>query len=170
MEWEQTNDGLAQSTSATTAGINNYFTARSTGKTSTDAFYANVKVSPQQVKNLLAENTNNFVLYSVPSHKNGCRIDEFFKNKIGNYSIGSEFYQLTKTEKAVQDYKEIALLDKYTRKIYSGKENVRTILGLPLYGSVKLIPGDHKNYDIFIQSTSVNRKLIGETKVLYKKA
>lgn len=167
MEWEQTTADLARSTVVTTQGISNYFVARSAGKTSSTAFFANINVPKEQVKAAVADTTSNFYLLNVDYDS---RIDDLVTSKFGSYQVGRGFYQLTKLEKAVQDYKEIALLDKTTRKIYSGTGNVRSLLGLPTYGSVKLVPGDHKNYDIFIQSTSVNRKLIGGTKMLYKKA
>jgi len=171
LEWEQTSHGLTQSTVATSQGITSYFVARSAGRTSSSDFYAaNITASPEQVKASVADTTSHFEKWSVLNIDNASRIDEFVKRIHGVYQTGRAFYQLTKTEKAVQDYKELALLDKNTGKIYSGTGNVRSILGLPTYGTVKLVPGNHKNYDIFIQSTSVNRKLVGGTTLLYKKA
>jgi len=41
------------------------------------------------------------------------------------------------------------------------------LLGLPEVGSVAVNPGDHGNFNIFVQSTSVNRKLVAGTKALY---
>jgi len=34
-------------------------------------------------------------------------------------------------------------------------------------GTIKLAPGDHGNFEIFIQSTSNNRKLLAGTKCVY---
>ena len=170
MEWEQTNAGIAQSTAATTKGVSNYFKARSAGKTSINTFYADVKVSSKEIKEALTDETNKFTILDVTPFYNCTRIDDFINSRLsGIYRKGDAFYQLTKTEKAVQEYKEIALLDKLTGVIYTGTVNVRNLLGLPTYGTIKLVPGDHKNYDIFIQSTSLNRKLVCGTKVLYKK-
>jgi hypothetical protein len=50
--------------------------------------------------------------------------------------------------------------------MYSGSD-ARTLIGLPTSGNARLHPGNHGNYDIFIQSTSINRKLVGGTGVLY---
>jgi len=71
-----------------------------------------------------------------------------------------------KPENEVQDHKQIAIRDKKTGVIYSGV-NARQMLGLPYHGTVKVVPGNHGAYDIFIQSTSVNRKLVKGTQVLY---
>jgi hypothetical protein len=80
-----------------------------------------------------------------------------------SYVNGSAYYQLTKPEK-VQSYKQIAIQDKVNGKIYSGV-NARTMLNLPAQ-EVKVNPASHGTYDIFVQSTSFNRKLIKGTKLL----
>lgn len=168
MEWEQTHESLAHSTVATTQGLSGYFSTRATGGTSTRSFYsANINVPKEDVVRAVKDMTSEFNVWSVIIDS---RIDDFVRAlNSGVYHLGRGFYQLTKPEKAVQEYKEIALLDKSTGKIYSGTTNVRSILGLPLKGTIKLVPGDHRNYDIFIQSTSNNRKLVAGTRVLYKR-
>ena len=99
---------------------------------------------------------------------NGKQIQEFVTSKTGRYNKGDAFYQLTKAESAVQDYKQIAIRDKTNGHIYAGSQ-ARTLLGFPEYGNIRVAPGDHGNYDIFIQSTSVNRKLVGGTKVIVRR-
>jgi hypothetical protein len=79
---------------------------------------------------------------------------------------GAGFYQLTKTEPLVQDHKRILIRDKTTQAVYFGSA-ARQMLGLPAWGGVRLAPGDHGNFDIFIQSTSVNRKLAKGTSLIY---
>jgi hypothetical protein len=66
----------------------------------------------------------------------------------------------------VHDYKQIIIRDKKTGAVYSGAE-ARNLLGLPHNGNVKIIPGNHGAYDVFVQSTSVNRKLPVGTQVIY---
>lgn len=166
LEWEQTTKGLAASTQATQSGITNYFKARASGKTSVNTFFTDINVSAKEIQETLEDATNKFNIFYVGKDE---RIDEFVIRIYGSYVQGKGFYQLTKTEKVVQDYKIIALLDKSNGKVYSGTSNVRSLLGLPTTGNVQLRPGDHKNYDIFIQSTSLNRKLLSGTKMLYKK-
>ncbi len=80
-----------------------------------------------------------------------------------DYRLGSGYYQLTKAE-SVQAYKQICVQDKRNGKVYSGT-NARGLLGLPNH-EIKVSPADFGNYDIFVQSTSTNRKLIAGTKMI----
>ena len=80
---------------------------------------------------------------------------------------GASFYALIKTEKKVQPYKMVCLRVKTSGKVYSGQE-AREMLGIgQATGTVRLVPGDHGKFDVFIQSTSVNRNIPGGTEVLY---
>jgi hypothetical protein len=91
-----------------------------------------------------------------------CRIDEFVEHKLRRpYKLGEAYYQLMKSE-TIQPQKEIAILANST--VYIGHE-ARQLLGLPDY-HVKVKPSAFPGYEIFVQSTSVNRKLIGGTKLL----
>jgi hypothetical protein len=80
------------------------------------------------------------------------------------YRIGEAFYQLTKRE-TIQAQKAIALYDRKAHSVFVGP-STRQLLGLPTDGEVKVNPDNHSQYDIFIQSTSVNRKLVPGTNVL----
>jgi len=81
---------------------------------------------------------------------------------------GCAYYQLSKSEK-VQASKQIAIRDQVTGKIYSGIA-ARTMLGLPSGSEVRLAPShtlqNGSQYEVFIQSSSVNRKLAGGTSIL----
>lgn len=79
------------------------------------------------------------------------------------YRLGEAYYQPTKPVD-VQAQKVIALYDKKAHSVYTGK-NARQLLGLP-DSTVRVSPAAHPNYEIFIQSTSVNRKLYPGTHVL----
>lgn len=79
------------------------------------------------------------------------------------YKIGEAFYQLTVPVK-VQAQKEVALYHRKDHSVYRGSD-ARTLLGLPDY-EVKVKPAECKDFDIFVQSTSVNRKLLAGTKLL----
>lgn len=79
------------------------------------------------------------------------------------YIKGKAYYQLTKTED-IQAIKQIAVLEKSTGKVYTGPE-ARNLIGLP-DKEVRVKPQDNPLYDIFVQSTSVNRKLVPNTRVL----
>lgn len=93
------------------------------------------------------------------------QIADFVERKLNRpYRLGEAFYQLTKPVK-VQEQKTVAIFDKKAYAVYTGK-NARNLLGFPTVGEVKVSPASHPNYEIFIQSTSVNRKLFEGTNLL----
>ncbi|GAA2775756.1 vWA domain-containing protein [Streptomyces rameus] len=79
------------------------------------------------------------------------------------YRTGGAFYQLSKSEK-IQARKQIAVLEKKTDRVYTGPE-ARTLLGLP-DAEVRVKPDHNDDFTIFVQSTSVNRKLVANTRLL----
>ncbi|MEU6271039.1 vWA domain-containing protein [Streptomyces populi] len=79
------------------------------------------------------------------------------------YRTGGAFYQLSKSEK-IQARKQIAVLEKKTDRVYSGPE-ARALLGLPDV-EVRVKPDHNDDFTIFVQSTSVNRKLVPNTRLL----
>lgn len=170
MEWEQSNSGFEQATVAQSTAITQFYGSVARGETSSKNFYSTdlTGVSNQKVKNSLVDITNEIDVYQVMMNQNGMQIRDFVEAaRVGiPMKKGAAFYQLTKKEDEVQDYKQILIRDKKTGKIYGGTHS-RQLLGLPFTGTVKIVPGNHGNYDIFIQSTSVNRKLVGGTIVLY---
>ncbi|KAI6239030.1 VWA domain-containing protein [Aphelenchoides fujianensis] len=92
-------------------------------------------------------------------------IKDFVQAQGVTFKKGRGFYEFTKPE-TVQDYKEIILRDPSTGDMFEGAY-ARSLLGLPSSGDAKIRPETY-DYDVFIQSTSVNRKLIGGTKFLYE--
>jgi hypothetical protein len=80
------------------------------------------------------------------------------------YRVGSAMYQLTKTE-LIQHGKAVAIRNKKTGVVYSGPQ-ARGIIGLPDI-DVRVKPDKNPEYEIYITSTSVNRKLIAGTKLMY---
>ncbi|MDX2561197.1 VWA domain-containing protein [Streptomyces sp. TX20-6-3] len=79
------------------------------------------------------------------------------------YRTGGAFYQLSKSEK-IQARKQIAVLEKKTDRVYAGPE-ARSLLGLPDV-EVRVKPDHNDDFTIFVQSTSVNRKLVPNTRLL----
>ncbi|AOR36644.1 hypothetical protein BFF78_41310 [Streptomyces fodineus] len=79
------------------------------------------------------------------------------------YRTGGAFYQLSKSEK-IQAQKQIAVLEKKTDRVYAGPE-ARALLGLPDV-EVRIKPDHNDDFMIFVQSTSVNRRLIPNTRLL----
>ncbi|MFF8828877.1 vWA domain-containing protein [Streptomyces sp. NPDC015131] len=83
------------------------------------------------------------------------------------YRTGAAFYQLSKSEK-IQARKRIAVLEKKTDRVYAGPE-ARALLGLPDV-EVRVKPDHNDDFTIFVQSTSVNRKLVPQTRLLLMNA
>ncbi|MER6141390.1 vWA domain-containing protein [Streptomyces sparsogenes] len=79
------------------------------------------------------------------------------------FRTGCAFYQLSKSEK-IQARKQIAVLEKKTDRVYTGPE-ARALLGLP-DAEVRVKPDHNDDFTIFVQSTSVNRKLVPHTRLL----
>lgn len=79
------------------------------------------------------------------------------------YRTGGAFYQLSKAEK-IQARKQIAVVEKKTDRVYTGPE-ARALLGLP-DAEARVKPDHNDDFTIFVQSTSVNRKLVPNTRLL----
>jgi hypothetical protein len=101
--------------------------------------------------------------YRVFDIKRDSSISEFVSWHTGGYRVGTTFYQPTKPVK-VQDHKKVVLRDKRTGELFTG-DNLRQMLGLPDH-EVTVHPTNHPLYDVFIQSTSPNRKLFAGTQVI----
>jgi hypothetical protein len=167
LEWDTTRKGLEQATEHTNIGLQTFFKNRESGQTSTKTFFANLgKVDINEVKQSLEDVTTKLLSFHVEESDHGAAIREYVEDKIGNKMLkGAAFYQLSKSEE-VQDYKKIIIQDKNTQKYYSSVQ-ARELLQIPHTGTIRLRPGDHGQYFIFIQSTSINRKLVKGTKVIY---
>ena len=164
LEWDTSETGLNIAAKSSQEAFTAYYSGLSRGVKSTDKFFTNIAhVSQKEVKQSLTDISKEVSLWEV-QQESAIRpfVEEVTK---GPMIRGSAFYQLTKPESEVQDYKQIAIRDRTSGDIYSGGA-ARQMLNLPTYGTVKVAPGDHGNYDIYIQSTSVNRKLPTGTKVL----
>lgn len=83
-----------------------------------------------------------------------------------NFNKGRGFYEFTKME-TIQGKKEIILMERATGDLFEG-EAAREMLGLPNGMTMRIKPSNLEKYVVFVQSTSVNRKLIGGTRFLYE--
>lgn len=94
-------------------------------------------------------------------------IKDFVEGNALPFVTGRGFYEFTKRE-TIQDRKEIVIREKATGDMYTGAA-ARALLGIPLgMGKGKISPKHGDKYDVFVQSTSYNRKLIGNTRFLYE--
>jgi len=123
---------------------------------------------PKRKRSKLAEvNPSRFQALEVDDD---CDIKGFVEEQGVTFRAGRGFYQLTKAVK-VQDHKEIILEDKETGDMFTGQK-ARDMLGLPHRGTVSLNPRDvrdvMRDYLVYIQSTSYNRKLLADTWFLYE--
>lgn len=99
----------------------------------------------------------------IPVHEDS-PIREYVQSRGLHYNIGKGFYQLTKTE-TIQPQKQIAIREKKTGQVFWG-DAARDLLGLPRDVGARVRPNINPEYDVFVQSTSVNRKLLRDTDVL----
>lgn len=166
-EWEASSRGVADMAHVNNAGFGNYFAGRAAGQKSTKKFFAPVttdlgSIKTSTLKRELDKVTSSFKVFEVAKEAS---IKEFVESKTKRpYQVGSAFYLLMKKEE-VQPQKGVLLMEKGKPEIFGG-DGARDLIGLPPGEFAKVTPGNHSNYDIFVQSTSTNRILPRGTKVL----
>lgn len=166
-EWHTSTVGTRKMSANNVRGLQTYYAAASVGATNvaqTGFFADTTALNTKTLKSQLHDVTDLFYTYHVRVDQ---RIDEFVQSKLRHYTPGKGYYQLQKKVK-VQGYKEIVIREKSTGKLYTG-DNVRDLLKLPDGGTIELNPSFDYRYDIFILSTSINRKLLAGTDLLYLK-
>ncbi|MFJ9608547.1 VWA domain-containing protein [Kitasatospora sp. NPDC101176] len=116
--------------------------------------------------NLDALATGSYILVPVDQPS---PIRDFVTRSGHAYKTGCAYYELSKREK-IQGSKQLAVAEKdpatgqMTGRVFSGPA-ARRLLGLPA-SEVTVKPGENPAYTVFVQSTSVNRKLVPDTKLL----
>lgn len=168
-EWEGTAKGIAQTAQVTNSATANYFQTKSKGGSTakvSNLFTTDLsKLSAKVLHTKLDDISNHFKEYEV---KDESRIDEFTMKKTKKeYVYGQTFYQLMKTE-TIQASKKVLIQEKGKGAIWGG-DQARDLIGLPKASSgvsIKVKPGNHANYDVYVQSGSPNRKLPRGTRVL----
>jgi uncharacterized protein YegL len=166
-KWDATSKGVEEVGEKLEKTLTNYYTARSTGTRSFSTVFSDLnKVSVDQVKTV-AKEVNNFQVV-INEDVKAIEIRPLVEDKLKTkYVMGKAYYELVKRE-TVQDGKAIAVQDKKTGKVYEGFE-ARKLLNLPDYGEVKIDPILSPKWNVYIQSTSVNRKVIPKQRVLVLK-
>jgi len=168
-EWETSERGMAAAAEANSKGLDDYFIGRTQGITRSGKFYANVttdlsNLSKSQVRRSLNDVSDQYKAITVTSAAPICEFAESRTKK--KYISGSVFYMLMKPEE-IQPQKEVLLIEKTSGIVYGGV-GARDMIGLPDGDYAKVKPGQHGDYDIYVQSTSVNRKLVVGTKILLR--
>ena len=102
------------------------------------------------------------------SLENRCSVKEFTKANGLEFAKGKIFYKLVKKEN-VQNYKNVIVKRKSDGVCITG-DSVKTLLNIKEEKvlRVSLDNGDYPDFDIFIQSTSHNRKLDAGSAVLFQ--
>lgn len=106
-----------------------------------------------------------YEVLAVLAANDGEAIKTFVEEKTGrSYVTGTAYYELMKTEK-IQPQKAVLVRDKKSGVVYTG-QHARDILGLPANQEMRVKPDVNPKYRVFVQSTSLNRKLVAGTKLL----
>jgi hypothetical protein len=158
--------GLAQATGQIRTATDSFMTNRAKGVRGTRSVFSTGldAVNTDTVKaNLVPLTSKDYSIYAVAVTD---RIDNFVKGVKGAYVRGKAYYQLTKSE-TVQPQKDIVIVHKNSGEAFGGSE-ARHLIGLPDGEYIKVRPDANPLYEVFVQSTSINRKLVAGQKVLVK--
>lgn len=164
--WDTTSEGFTEVGETIRRATDNYMTQRAAGvRGSKNLFNLDANVANLSKSELRAKAKKlAYQQYRVLDVADTCRIDECVESKLKRpYRVGEAYYQLSKVEK-IQSDKGVAIRDRKTKELFVG-EGARELVGLPSH-EVKVGPAFSPDFDIFIQSTSVNRKLVPGTQVL----
>lgn len=167
--WDaDSSEGVEEAIGTVKAAATSFLRGREKGVRGTRNLFAmGQDLSTDEVKaNLDALDTGKYILIPVDQQM---QIREFVTSAGHPYKTGCAFYELSKREK-IQQNKQLAVAEKdpatgrMTGRVFSGPA-ARQLLGLPK-SEVTVKPGDNPAYTVFVQSTSVNRKLMTGTKLL----
>jgi hypothetical protein len=162
--WDANTDaGMDLAVSSIQTATDNFMTARAKGVRGTRSVFSTgaEAVNARTVsQNLEPISKSKYGIYKVMTDG---RIDETTRAITGSYKKGQSYYQLTKTEE-IQPQKDVIVVDRATSQAYGG-DHARDLLGLP-GKAFRARPNYNPKYDIFVQSTSINRKLLAGTNLL----
>lgn len=168
-EWDATAASEYERVSVATQGATvSYINQRAAGARNSTSFYT-TDLSGLGKLAAAAKLDNVSGLYRRALVPREMDIQSFVTYSTGRtYVPGTAYYALTKPEE-IQDGKSLLLVEKSSRSIFGGSR-VREALSLPATGPVRVKPGNHGEWDIYVQSKSLNRKLVRGTSVLIEKA
>lgn len=163
--WDaSTSAGFDQAASTIQRATKTFMTLRAAGIRSSRSVFSTgadaVNVQAVREAGLKPLATSQYELVPVPRV---VPIRDFVLECGEKFRIGCGFYELTKTE-TIQATKEIAVLEKKTDRVYTGAE-ARSMIGLSDM-TVRVKPDYNPDFTVFVQSKSVNRKLLPGTRLL----
>jgi hypothetical protein len=164
-EWAQTDAGVKETFERTSGGVTQYFNSRASGQASVQKFYATTdlsKIKPKDIHAKLDDVSDRFKDYTLEREY---VVKEAMETKTRKpFVIGAVYYELMKPEE-VQPQKEVLIVERGKKSVWGG-DQARQLIGLPKGVSAKVKPGNHANYQIFVQSQSVNRILPRGTRIM----
>lgn len=166
--WDSTSEeGLEYVAKTIHQSTQSYMTSRASGvRGMTNLFEMGQSQVQAAVPLLQTLHTGKFDIFQVRLRADGKRwaVKEYVTNAMMTpWRTGMLYYKLTKVE-TVQPNKKIVIMDKRTGEYFTGAD-ARAALGMQA-GYVKVYPRNLTQYDVYVQSTSTNRKLVPGTSVL----
>jgi hypothetical protein len=161
--WDATTkQGMEDAGQTIRAATDAYMTSRSGGVTMKTGIFTMdaTRVNHKTVAANLKELTGKITVLPV---KGPAVIREFIESKGLPFTQGSYYFPLVKRER-IAEGKNILIRHKISGKVYGGPD-ARAMVGLP-DKEVSVSPQENNEYDIFVQSTSQNRKLIAKHDLL----
>lgn len=165
--WDATSQaGVSEAGERIRTSMDAYMTGRASGVRATRSLFGTgadvVNASTIRAAGLTPLARNSYILVPVPKD---VPIKDFTEDCGQRYMVSRGFYELSKRE-TIQAGKSIAIVERRGKNnVYVGDE-ARKMLGLPDM-EVRVGPDYNADYAVFVQSTSVNRKLIAGTRYLY---
>lgn len=182
--------GVAEVGEKIREATDSFYTSRASGlRSSTTLFANNVTQAQVEASGMKEISPNDFMIvpvalaststlaYVIPKksitrkHPDGIKhveIMPFIQETGRTYVAGTTFYELVKSER-FEANKQVALIHRQTKKVYRGDE-AKALIGLT-GTSTRIRPQAAKggDYDVFVQSTSVNRHLpLGSRVLIFK--
>jgi len=167
--WDATTAaGFEAAQTAIRTSADTFMTQRGQGVRSTTNLFSTgadaVNANTVRAAGLKPLDPNQYSIVPVGPSSHDSEIRDFVQSlNGGRYQIGRSFYELVKPEK-IQGQKSLAVVEKRTGKVFVG-DGVRRMINLPEY-EVRVNPEANKEYAVYVQSTSTNRKLKVGQKVL----
>jgi len=170
-KWDASSkEGLEQGLKKIQQATDTYMTNRAMGIRGTREVFSTgaEAVNKQTIRQagLVPLGSDAYVVTVVPPENNGFQIKDFVNQVMGYgpYKVGKGYYELMKREK-IQGDKQVAIREKKTGKVYTGA-NARLVIGLG-DEQQSVFPDFNPEYKIFVQSRSVNRKVVVGQEILY---
>lgn len=153
--WDATSErGMEEAMQTMRSATDSYMHSRAAGvKSSTGIF----TMDPNAVNHKTVKQLTELSGFRVEKVKDPAVIRPFIEGLGLPFIQGNYFFLLAKREK-IGPTKEVIIRHKVSGKLYGGKD-ARAVLNLPDH-EVSVKPEANSEYDVFVQSTSLNRNLL----------